>query len=128
MIDLSIQGDIENKIYRGFGSDKSESVKWAASYALGNIAVGNMNKYVKVLLKLINDNPDRQYLLLNSLKEIISEAQNEMKPYTESVVPLLLDNANSNDDGIRSMVAECLGKFAFIEPSIYQKIEIGNLT
>ena len=37
---------------------------------LGIIAAGNLNLYLPFLLKEIQANPKRQYLLLHSLKEV----------------------------------------------------------
>ena len=50
----------------------SEEVKSAASYALGNIALGNLAEYLPFVLHEIETQPKRQYLLLHSLKEVIS--------------------------------------------------------
>ena len=47
-------------------------VKSAASYALGNIALGNLSEYLPFILHEIETQPRRQYLLLHSLKEVIS--------------------------------------------------------
>lgn len=49
-------------------------VKSAASYALGSIAVGNLPEYLPFVLQEISSSK-RQYLLLHSLKEIISKSQ-----------------------------------------------------
>jgi len=50
----------------------TEEVKSAASYALGNIALGNLQEYLPFILTEIEKTPRLQYLLLHSLKEIIS--------------------------------------------------------
>lgn len=47
-------------------------MKSAASYALGSIAVGNLPEYLPFVLQEISSSK-RQYLLLHSLKEIISK-------------------------------------------------------
>ena len=47
-------------------------MKSAASYALGNIALGNLAEYLPFVLHEIETQPKRQYLLLHSLKEVIS--------------------------------------------------------
>lgn len=124
----SADKNLEGKIFNTFNCE-SESVKWAASFALGNIAVGNMKKYVPSLIEMINKYTDRQYLLLNSLKEIIthySSTQDLAKlllPFSSTITPLLLQNAASNDEGVRAMIAECLGKFAVIDAKIFSEIE-----
>lgn len=48
----------------------SEEVKSAASYALGNLALGNLGVYLPIVLAEIEAQPKRQYLLLHSLKEV----------------------------------------------------------
>jgi len=120
--------NLERKIFEAFKCE-SESVKWAASFALGNISIGNMEKYVPSLIGMINKHADRQYLLLNSLKEIIthySTTQDLAKlllPFSKTITPLLLNNASSGDEGVRAMIAECLGKFAVIDDAIFTEIE-----
>jgi len=49
-------------------SSQNEDVKTGASYALGGVAVGNLGKYLPFVLKEIDSQPKRQYLLLHSLK------------------------------------------------------------
>lgn len=45
-------------------------MKSAASYTLGNIAIGNLPEYLPFILQEIEAQPKRQYLLLHSLKEV----------------------------------------------------------
>ena len=52
----------------------NEEVKSAASYALGNISLGNLSEYLPFVLNEIESQPKRQYLLLHSLKEVSSVA------------------------------------------------------
>jgi len=120
--------DLEKRIFATFNCE-SESVKWAASFALGNIAVGNMEKYVPSLIEMIQQHSDRTYLLLNSLKEIITHYSTTqalaklLLPFSSTITPLLIANASSKDEGVRAMIAECLGKFAVIDAAIFKEIE-----
>lgn len=50
----------------------SEEVKSAASYSLGSISIGNLPQYLPFILQNIETQPKKQYLLLHSLKEVIS--------------------------------------------------------
>lgn len=68
-IDLSTIGNLKQVILASF-SPPSEEVKSAASYALGSIAVGNLQQYLPFVLQEIEAQPKRQYLLLHSLKEV----------------------------------------------------------
>jgi len=67
--DLSNHPNIEGVVIRSFQSP-SEEIKAAASYALGNIAVGNLALYLPFILSQIDRQAKLQYLLLHSLKEV----------------------------------------------------------
>ena len=67
--DLSSHLHIENIVIESFQSP-FEEIKSAASYALGNIAVGNLSKYLPFILDQIDHQQKKQYLLLHSLKEV----------------------------------------------------------
>ena len=67
--DLSQVPDLKTAILAAF-NHSSEEVKSAASYALGNIALGNLKEYLPFILHEIQTQPRRQYLLLHSLKEV----------------------------------------------------------
>jgi cullin-associated NEDD8-dissociated protein 1 len=127
-MDLYGFAKIDERIQGGL-SHESESVKWAASFALGNVAVGNLAKFVPVLLGMIGDSKGRQYLLLNSLKEVIDyhsateELRAALLPFSSTISPLLFGNAKDKDEGTRGMVAECLGRFAIIDASVYDIIQ-----
>ena len=64
-----MHANIENIVIESFQSP-FEEIKSAASYALGNIAVGNLSKYLPFILDQIDHQQKKQYLLLHSLKEV----------------------------------------------------------
>ena len=68
---LSQLHELKPAILNAFNNN-SEEVKSAASYTLGNIALGNLSEYLPFILHEIETQPRRQYLLLHSLKEVIS--------------------------------------------------------
>ncbi|KAK3087101.1 hypothetical protein FSP39_001721 [Pinctada imbricata] len=127
-IDLSSHGDIQTVILDSFSSH-NEEVKAAASYALGNVSVGNLNKFLPFVLKEIENQPKRQYLLLHSLKEIIScesmssAGVNTLKPYVQSIWSMLFNHCECPEEGTRNVVSECLGKLTLIDPASL----LGNL-
>lgn len=120
-IDLSSHQELAVAILDCFSSP-SEEVKSAASFALGKIAAGNLNLYLPFLLKEIQANPKRQYLLLHSLKEVIScEAGSPtgveaLRPFISSIWTLLFSHCESTEEGTRNVVAECLGKLTLVDP------------
>uniref|UniRef100_A0A4W4HM86 TATA-binding protein interacting (TIP20) domain-containing protein n=1 Tax=Electrophorus electricus TaxID=8005 RepID=A0A4W4HM86_ELEEL len=115
-------------------SSPNEEVKSAASCALGNICVGNLEDYLPFLLKEIGGQPKKQYLLLHSLKEVISALSAEsLKPHVENIWSLLFKNCECAEEGTRNVVAECLGKLTLINPAellprLKKQLSSGNKT
>ncbi|XP_078139725.1 cullin-associated NEDD8-dissociated protein 2 [Centroberyx gerrardi] len=109
--------EVQGVILEAFSST-SEEVKTAASCALGSMAVGSLNDYLPFLLKEISSQPRRQYLLLHSLKEVISACPaSSLSPHVESVWALLFQNCQCQEEGTRNLVAECLGKLTLVNPA-----------
>mgnify|MGYP002803523298 FL=1 len=121
-VDLSQQNDLESSILDCFLSHSNE-VKSAASFALGNVAAGNLQRYMPYLLKEIDVSPKKQYLLLHSLKEVISCQSTTatdveaLKPFINSIWTVLFNHCESKEEGTRNVVAECLGKLTLIDPT-----------
>ncbi|KAL3538471.1 hypothetical protein ACH5RR_001837 [Cinchona calisaya] len=117
--DLSSHAQIESIIIESFQSP-FEEIKSAASYALGNIAVGNLPKYLPFILDKIDNQQKKQYLLLHSLKEVIVRQSVDKAEFQESsvekILNLLFNHCESEEEGVRNVVAECLGKIALIGP------------
>ncbi|KAG5459633.1 MAG: cullin-associated NEDD8-dissociated protein 1-like protein [Olpidium bornovanus] len=99
-----------------------EEVKSASAFALGNIAVGNIPKYLPVIISEIKTQPKRQYLLLHALKEVITrkearlEGRQELEAYVDEIWLLLFNNCDSTEEGTRNVVSECLGKLTLTNP------------
>ncbi|KAI9034670.1 armadillo-type protein [Hyaloraphidium curvatum] len=71
-MDLSAeQGELTNVIL-GLFKSPSEEVKHAAAFCLGNLAVGNLDKYVPMMVKEIRDKGKINFLVLVALKETIT--------------------------------------------------------
>ncbi|KAL2090831.1 hypothetical protein ACEWY4_013094 [Coilia grayii] len=116
-MNLSGQKELKNVILEAFSSS-SEEIKSAASCALGNICVGNLEEYLPFMLTEIGSQPKRQYLLLHSLKEVISASSAErLKSHLENIWALLFKNCECTEEGTRNVVAECLGKLTLVNPS-----------
>lgn len=100
----------------------SEDVKSAASHALGAVAVGNLNYYLPFILNEIEAQPKRQYLLLHSLKEVISSLSTsktgleQLMPSVPSIWNQLFKHCECSEEGSRNVVAECLGKLVLVNP------------
>lgn len=88
--DLSAHAGIETIVIESFQSP-FEEIKSAASYALGNIAVGNLPNYLPFILNQIDNQQKKQYILLHSLKEVsfteLSIVSNYMVYWISYIVP-----------------------------------------
>lgn len=118
-VDLSAHTDIQSVLLDAF--DGGEDEKSAASFALGNVAVGNVERFLPFVLAQIKETPKKQYLLMHSLEEIISHstgaaAATALLPHLTEVLALLFQHADKDEEGIRTVVAKCLGKFTLISP------------
>jgi len=120
--DLSQVPDLKTAILAAF-NHSSEEVKSAASYALGNIALGNLKEYLPFILHEIQTQPRRQYLLLHSLKEVISAQSSSpsgiqtLSSYVPSIWDQLYRHTECTEEGTRNVVAECLGKLCLMSPA-----------
>lgn len=113
-VDLSSNTTVQQQIEHFFDSG-SEEFKNAASYALGNISVGNMRVFVPRIISEIRTNEKRKYLMIHSLKEAITQSQvGSLRPFIGDTVSLLLENCEDELEGIRNIVCECLGKIAHV--------------
>jgi cullin-associated NEDD8-dissociated protein 1 len=119
--DLSTIGKVHLEILNVFGS-QSEDVRSAASYALGSVSAGNLQTYLPFILSEIQSNQKRQYLLLHSLKEVITchyispEAIATLKPLVPHIWDVLFTHFESVEEGTRNVVAECVGKLTLVDP------------
>jgi cullin-associated NEDD8-dissociated protein 1 len=88
--------------------------------------LGNLNKYIPFILNEIEANSKRQYLLFNSLKEIISYQSlstasggglQALKPYINPIWNTLIKHCECAEEGTRNVVAECIGKLTLLDPA-----------
>lgn len=121
-IDLSSLDNLKQAILWSI-TMQPEEVRNAASYALGSVAVGCLDQYVPFILQEIESQPKRQYLLLHSLKEIITWQSNspggviQLQPFVPAIWQQLFRHCECAEEGTRNVVAECLGKLTLIDPA-----------
>ncbi|KAL7044413.1 hypothetical protein ACKWTF_001908 [Chironomus riparius] len=103
-------------------ASSSEDVKAAASHALGAVAVGNLSYYLPFILQEIEAQPKRQYLLLHSLKEVITslstskQGLEQLMPSVPIIWAQMFKHCECPEEGSRNVVAECLGKLVLVNP------------
>jgi cullin-associated NEDD8-dissociated protein 1 len=88
---------------------------------LGRATVGAVDAFLPgILTALEGSSGKKQYLLLSALREFIHCFRDKEGGDLSSHIPVILThlerNCASDEESVRSMVAECLGSLACIEP------------
>ena len=68
--DISAEQKDLTSILLGLFKSPSEEIKHAAAFCLGNLAVGNLDKYVPSMVNEIKDKGKINFLVLVALKEV----------------------------------------------------------
>ena len=134
LVDLSAEADKLKAIYVGFFESPSEDLRNAASHALGNAAVEAPATFLQVIVsKLDEDNTKQKYLLLSALREYIQcsarsssvslpDNRASISSHLSVIVPPLAKHGSDEEEGVRTMVSECLGSLAVLDPDTILKM------
>ena len=128
LIDLgSVSADIPEKlkeIYMPYFDSPSEDLKNAASYALGKAAVGSQAVFLPAIVDSLEENNSekKQYLLLSALRGFTQSSYQQsggdsITSNLPIIMPHLESHASDEKEGVRSMVAECLGSLTCMQPT-----------
>lgn len=96
-----------------------------AAMALGRAGAGNPEVYLPMILGSFQNGEAKQYLLLQSIKEILLQKTD----ITQFAVPIwerLLSASNSPDN--RAVCAECVGRLAIVDPETFvPKLDVSRI-
>jgi cullin-associated NEDD8-dissociated protein 1 len=115
LINLSSHTSLLPAIVSGFDAPDDE-MRSAASYALGSIAAGNPAAFVPHLLQRMETASTHDYLILHALKEMLGSGGDNLAAHAPQLLPKLLEFAERDEEGVRNVVAECLGRLAAVAP------------
>jgi len=103
----------------------NEEVRTAGSICLGNVSIGKPEFFLPRVFALVdNSDPQEKYLFLNTIREIIIHNSKCLELYLAKLLPLLVEHARSQDDMIRNLVAESIGRlFIFYSRLMSSEIE-----
>lgn len=94
---------------------QNEQVRQAASISLGNISIGNPEFFLQKVFALVDSSHDKQkYLFLNTVREIIITNAKCLEKYLPRLLPLLESQASHEEESIRSIVAESIGRLFIV--------------
>lgn len=129
--DLSAVAGIEAALL-GALDVPGEELKSAASVALGGVATGGRAKFLPIILGHVsNESHKHQYSLFLSLREVIRNGGVDRTADADRTLDILFANAGSEDEGVRNVVAECLGLLAVndaesLVPRLAEKVTGGD--
>lgn len=91
---------------------QDEETKQTASVALGGICLGNIKRCLPMVIQLMNEKKDYQYLLLATLKEVITHTSYQVYEILkeQKFINFLFDYSETPNENLRPIVAECIGK------------------
>ncbi|CAB9496167.1 Cullin-associated NEDD8-dissociated protein [Seminavis robusta] len=131
MVDLStLSGGVAErlqKIYMEYFLSSSEDLKHAAAFSLGRASVGSQSVFLPVIVNTMDEkNQKKQYLLLSALREYIKCSFHQsggdgIAPSLPVVLPHLEAHCKEEEEGVRTMVAECLGSLTCMQPDTMLK-------
>lgn len=124
-IDISqIDGSAKNlkEIYGGYFLSTSEDLKSGVAYALGNASVGSPSTFLPLIVSQLGDeSKSLQFLLLSALREFIqcnAKGGTDMTIHMKTMLQPLEDLCSEKEEGVRSLVAECLGSLSVAHPDV----------
>mmetsp|Transcript_25555 Transcript_25555/g.22579 ORF Transcript_25555/g.22579 Transcript_25555/m.22579 type:complete len:433 (+) Transcript_25555:2434-3732(+) len=128
-IDLSGDKTVLNTVLELFNSN-DEDTKINASIALGGITLGNVSVYLPTVIDLLNNKKDFQYLLLNTLKEVITQGDKTVYEIIkkQNLINFLFDYSETSNENLRQIVAECIGSLARHDLSLCKDLLLKNAT
>ena len=130
--DLSAVAGIEAALLGALDAP-GEELKSAASVALGGVATGGRAKFLPIILgHAANESHKHQYSLFLSLREVIrAGGGGDEEDEQRRMLEILFANAGSEEEGVRNVVAECLGMLAVgdaasLAPRLAEKVSAEN--
>ncbi|KAF9560250.1 TIP120-domain-containing protein [Agrocybe pediades] len=118
-IDFSPQKEIFNLVIDHFSSEQ-EDMRAAASFAAGNIAIGNLQQFLPAIVKMVETDSKKRLLALHAAKEVVTHCSSgQLEGVAELLWGPLFENSQNAEESTRNVAAACLGKLATTRPSQY---------
>jgi cullin-associated NEDD8-dissociated protein 1 len=110
-------------------TNEYDKVSVAAAVALGRAGAGNVSIYLPVILQSMKQKGGTQYLLLQSIKEILQQvaiSSTDISQFSTSIWDQVLAATDTEDN--KAVGAECMGRMVIIDSKTYiPKLEVSFL-
>lgn len=117
---MGASSPLEPQLFLKQFRDEPDKVSLAAAVALGRAGSGNVSQYLPVILNSMQAGGNTQYLLIQSIKEILQQvaAQTmDISRYAEPLWQQLLDASNNPENSV--VCAECVGRLVITDPRTF---------
>jgi cullin-associated NEDD8-dissociated protein 1 len=117
---LGAKSPLKPQLFLDQFHSEPDKVSLAAAIALGRAGSGNIPEYLPVILKTMEDGGNTQYLLIQSIKEIlqsISAQSADLRAYATAIWDQLIGASLNADNKI--ICAECVGRLATLDPTTF---------
>ncbi|KAK4212337.1 Cullin-associated NEDD8-dissociated protein 1, C-terminal part [Rhypophila decipiens] len=101
-------------------TNEFDKVSLSAAVALGRAGAGNVSVYVPVILGSMQQTGTRQYLLLQSIKEVLQQvalSSSDIGEFSSMIWDQILAATGAEDN--KAVCAECIGRMVIIDPKSY---------
>lgn len=117
---LGSQSPLKPQLFLDQFHDEPDKVSLSAAIALGRAGSGNVPEFLPVILKTMQGGGNTQYLLIQSIKEILQSVSPQSTDLRNHAVPIWdqLLEASENADN-RVVCAECVGRLVTLDPSVF---------
>lgn len=127
---LGSQSTLRPELFLKQFRTEPDRVSRAAAAALGRAGSTNIGKYLPVILPLMTRTGNMQYLLVQSVKEILQQLPvltPEIEPYVDTIWDRLLEAAKHADN--RVACAECIGRLVILDGSRFMpRLQVSRIS
>ncbi|KAG6356724.1 hypothetical protein INS49_014598 [Diaporthe citri] len=113
---LGTKSPLKPEIFTKHFGDEYDKFSLTAAMALGRAAAGNVQAYLPVILQSFQNAGAKQYLLLQSIKEILLQ-RTDISGFAQPVWDCLLESSQGEDN--KAVCAECIGRLAVVDPETF---------
>lgn len=123
---LGTKSPLKPEIFTKHFGDEYDKFSLTAAMALGRAAAGNVQAYLPVILQSFHNAGAKQYLLLQSIKEILLQ-RTDISGFAQPIWDCLLESSEAEDN--KAVCAECIGRLAVVDPETFiPKLDVSCAT
>ncbi|RDA84085.1 hypothetical protein CP532_0483 [Ophiocordyceps camponoti-leonardi (nom. inval.)] len=117
---LGAESPLEPGLFLEQFHPEPDKVSLAAAIALGRAGSGDASRFLPVMLKMMKKGGNTQYLLIQSIKEIlhsVSVRSTDLRDYALPIWDELIKSCSNADN--RVVCAECVGRLVMLDSTVF---------